>query len=1449
MVKVSVIVPVYNVEEYLSECLDSVINQTFDDFEVICVNDCSTDSSLKILKEYVLSDSRIKIVQTEVNSGLGFARNHGLKYANGEYILFLDSDDYILDTTLERLYENATHNNSDIVLFKFLHLVNGHFSYNYIPINLDKFLKRTDFENFVFDYKIAPYITLNEQYSACIKFYKKSFLESYDDFYFPVGLAYEDVPFHVKVMLRASRMTFIPECFYVYRRSVTSSITHNYSHVYDILKIIALVEDFLKDENHFDELIVEFYKFKVRQLLMYINQSKYEDFFELAKEQLENLNIPLVYSSLYTDDKHYELINDFENVLNSNTFEDFISKKNVVQNNLPNFTIVVSVKNNFNMINICLDSIFSVFLEDFEVLCIDEGSSDDSLKKMLNYRIEHNKDFLIYFDQNVDSKELGLKLARGQHILFISGDEYIHDKIACLDKLNQLDDKIIPSEDFVLKIPNSLHLDDVFPKLSIIIPVYNCENSISKCLNSLLSQSFTDFEIICVNDGSTDNSLKVLNDFAIKYDCINVLSQENKGSGAARNLGLSASVGKYISFVDADDTVVNPNAYDQIIEFAEKYNVNMVSANLQILKRGKLVFEDNDFKKIEKLNFKSPAEYGIPWFFYKNVFNRTFLMENQIIFPNLKRGQDTVFLANVLSKLDEYLEVPISFYQYVAPIGSKINSFISYLGYYESFYEVFKILTPQKRFTKLINVFSQKLIDIQYLKIPIEIEEELVKLLYIFDKLKDLFIIWDDISLLEAIINSFNKVINKCNVDISISIDDYYKRYSFLFSQIIKPDISVILPVFNMESYLGRSINSILMQSFSNLEIICIDDFSTDNSYKILKNFQNSDRRIKVLKNDYHRGLGYTKNRGILESKGKYIYFLNPYDWINLESFEFLFNNAEKDSLELIISEPIIFNEDTFDFEFNLFNFTSIIKLIRDKNNNLTEINFNELINMSFTNLFVLKSFLVDNNIFFSDKLYSDNLNFFFEVLFKVKNFRFIDVSIQNYVIGENIVKNHIFVNLWFVQLILNFFLEKRLYVHYKKNLLNFIFNLLRANLLDISSKINQIPSSIETEFINELHLLFDKLYFDYNLYDDFKENLTKDNFYFFNKFLVNKSKYRMSIIIPIFNAELYLKRNLDSILNQYLNFKSIEVIMVDDSSTDGSAKIMKEYCNKYPKNFKAIFLDENSGYAGKPRNVALSHVNSNYVSFLDADDYVMKNGYKRLYQEIITEDSDIVIGNYTSDLPSGNKKYYIDAGIASITSINEYSKLKFDSIDFNEHILASVNIWNKLFKLDVINENKIVFPEGVPAEDSAFLLNYLFNANGIIFVNELVNHYTSLRNTDVDKSVSYLRNKVNIFGRLQSYKFMHDLSKKYGKEEEFCKFLLVNKLIYLFDHIFETELDNEELILIFKEYQILFERIIFYDLNDSNDLKIIFEFIANSQFNEALSKFIDIKNEKYSGN
>ena len=101
MPKISVIVPIYNVEKYLAKCLDTILAQTFSDIEIICVNDGSTDNSRKILSEYAKKDSRIKIVDKK-NGGLSSARNAGMKVAQGEFISFIDSDDWIDETLLSK---------------------------------------------------------------------------------------------------------------------------------------------------------------------------------------------------------------------------------------------------------------------------------------------------------------------------------------------------------------------------------------------------------------------------------------------------------------------------------------------------------------------------------------------------------------------------------------------------------------------------------------------------------------------------------------------------------------------------------------------------------------------------------------------------------------------------------------------------------------------------------------------------------------------------------------------------------------------------------------------------------------------------------------------------------------------------------------------------------------------------------------------------------------------------------------------------------------------------------------------------------------------------------------------------------------------------------------------------------------------------------------------------
>ena len=116
-IKISVIIPVYNVEKYIIECIESIINQTFKDIEIIVVNDGSKDNSIKIVEEY-LSDKRLKIINKE-NRGLSSARNKGMKIARGEYIYFIDSDDFINEDVLEVLYKNLESERFDIIFSNF----------------------------------------------------------------------------------------------------------------------------------------------------------------------------------------------------------------------------------------------------------------------------------------------------------------------------------------------------------------------------------------------------------------------------------------------------------------------------------------------------------------------------------------------------------------------------------------------------------------------------------------------------------------------------------------------------------------------------------------------------------------------------------------------------------------------------------------------------------------------------------------------------------------------------------------------------------------------------------------------------------------------------------------------------------------------------------------------------------------------------------------------------------------------------------------------------------------------------------------------------------------------------------------------------------------------------------------------------------------------------------
>ena len=317
MCKISVLIPVYNVEDYLKECLDSVCSQSFKDIEIICVNDGSSDDSLNILKNYSDVDSRIRII-SQRNKGLGAARNNALKHANGKYIYFLDSDDYIDLKTLEILYNNALSNDSDIVLYKFrIFDDNKNVHSRHEEYKIDEIFGDIDYSNFVFSCKDVKKHVLNTAFSACLKLYKKEFLDLWDDLYFPEGLSFEDIVFHVKVMIRASKISFVPNSFYYYRSNLKSILNFSFNAL-DIFRIIDLVEEFLHKNNCYSEFEDEFIFFKISQILAYIISAKSQDYFSKAKEEFLNLHI----NDMTTLKKY--AIDGYNLVCESNNYEEYL---------------------------------------------------------------------------------------------------------------------------------------------------------------------------------------------------------------------------------------------------------------------------------------------------------------------------------------------------------------------------------------------------------------------------------------------------------------------------------------------------------------------------------------------------------------------------------------------------------------------------------------------------------------------------------------------------------------------------------------------------------------------------------------------------------------------------------------------------------------------------------------------------------------------------------------------------------------------------------------------------------------------------------------------------------------------------------------------------------------------------------------------------------------------
>ncbi len=274
--KISIIIPVYNVSEYLPTCLDSVINQTYKNLEIICVNDGSPDNSAAILFEYAKKDSRIKVINQE-NRGLSGARNTGFEQATGEYVYFLDSDDYIHPQMLERLAKALEKENADFACCKYKKI------WKTEPIE-----KLQDKAYQVIENPAAEFFAPKGVISVNVwsKLYRRDMIA---DLRFIVGLVYEDLPYNNCFMLKAKKGVLVPEEMYYYLQrgnSLSQGQILRKKNAQSYIEIIRFLHEKLQNSPYYNAMRKKYFTSILRHFL---KQKKDEQVKSYLQQELKSL--------------------------------------------------------------------------------------------------------------------------------------------------------------------------------------------------------------------------------------------------------------------------------------------------------------------------------------------------------------------------------------------------------------------------------------------------------------------------------------------------------------------------------------------------------------------------------------------------------------------------------------------------------------------------------------------------------------------------------------------------------------------------------------------------------------------------------------------------------------------------------------------------------------------------------------------------------------------------------------------------------------------------------------------------------------------------------------------------------------------------------------------------------------------------------------------------------
>lgn len=452
------------------------------------------------------------------------------------------------------------------------------------------------------------------------------------------------------------------------------------------------------------------------------------------------------------------------------------------------------------------------------------------------------------------------------------------------------------------------------PKVSVIIPVYNVEKYIAQCLDSILGQTLKDIEVICVDDGSTDQSLQILQNYAAQDNRVSILHQKNQYAGVARNNGMKAATGDYIIFLDSDD-FIKDDALEKLYTKAKKENADVTLCKLQLFDEDNKQFQKADWTLRKELFPRNTfSVYDIPDSIFQitnpmpgnKFYLREFIEREKINFQSLHNANDMymTYISLVLASRITYVDEELYIYRFNAKGNLSSNRSKNPFCFLEALKAIKENLLQRNKFSLIERSFVTLSLE-QYVYQIKSMQNDYTKRLIIREVIKDPVQAFSYPKEFYTKNDNSNLSVLERNKQILLWFDITHKEYgiestkTIIQNKVSNPIVSVIVPVYNVEAYIDECLNSLRGQTLKNIEILCINDGSNDNSLvKVIKHAR-QDSRISVYNKD-NSGLSLTRNFGLKQAKGKYVYYIDSDDILVKDTIEICVKAMQQENLQVL---------------------------------------------------------------------------------------------------------------------------------------------------------------------------------------------------------------------------------------------------------------------------------------------------------------------------------------------------------------------------------------------------------------------------------------------------------------------------------------------------------------------------------------------------------------------